>query len=411
MIFDWTYDLVSPPDRLWPFVSDTNRMNRLAGMGPVTYSEERAPGGGRKRIGSGKLAGLAVRWEERPFSWVYGQRFSVERIFESGPLASYRSEVTLAPTAAGTRLTHRLELMPRIGLTGPLIRMEAGKSESRWSKAYRAVDEAVARGGPLPFHVPSAVSPPSAAATAAAMLVAQGQNRGLVETLVGHVVGTGDLEVQHMRPLELADRWEAQRFELLELFLRASRAGLLEARWHHLCPACRGPAASADTLAGLAPNGHCASCDLPFSPQRDVNVELAFRPARTIRQVSEAMYCVGGPGVTPHVVYKGEIAPRTGLELTLPVEPGTYRLRQGGGEIGLVYAGGDLAIAPATIALGPDGPKPYDGPLAGPQLRLRLENHGASSTPVILERTKWLDTLVTPALLDTLPVFAELVPG
>ena len=49
-----------------------------------------------------------------------------------------------------------------------------------------------------------------------------------------------------MRPLALAARWGTDPQETLEVFLRATLAGLLELRWELLCPSCRGAKASAE---------------------------------------------------------------------------------------------------------------------------------------------------------------------
>lgn len=412
--YDWTFDLVSPPERLWPLIADTNRMNRLAGMGVTTYSEIKLPGGGRRRIGQGKMLGMAVRWEEHPFKWVHGERYSVMRSFLSGPLEAYRVTVVLEPHGSGTRLTQRVRIVPRSVLLKPFIKIEANKTARRWEQAYRAIDDALTRGGPHPFFHPAAATRPPAVAEAVRRLVDEHQDADLVAQLVDHVLGTSELEVQHMRPFELADRWRAPRLTVLELFLRAARAGLLAARWHHLCPACRGSTASADTLEALGASGRCASCDNAFDAERDVNVEIAFRPAGQVRAVAETWYCVGGPGVTPHIVFQDDVPAGDVMALALPVEAGAYRVRlaQGRHQVGLMYTGPAFpqAVVGEVVAT-PEGLTGFDTPLAGPVLALRLRNAGTAPVALLVERTAWLDNLVTPALMDTLPAFAALLPG
>ncbi len=411
--YDWTFDLATPPERLWPLIADTNRMNRLAGMGVASYSDLKLPGGGRRRIGQGKMLGMGVRWEEHPFKWVHGERFSVMRTFLSGPLEAYRSTVTLEPRGTGTRLTQRVRIVPRSGLLRPFIKLEANKTAKRWEQAYRAIDDALARGGPHPFFHPASVARPPQVAEAIQRLVDDHQDADLVARLVDHVLGTSELEVQHLRPFELADRWRAPRLTVLELCLRAARAGLLAARWHHLCPACRGSTASAETLELLGASGSCSSCDSAFDAERDVNVEIAFRPASQVRLVTETWYCVGGPGVTPHIVFQDDVPANETMQLALPVEAGAYRVRlaQGRHQVGLMYAG---AAFPQTVVgevvATPDGLTGFDTPLAGPALALSLRNAGATPVTLLVERTAWLDNLVTPALLDTLPAFAALLP-
>jgi len=48
----WEWTLPAPPGRLWPLVSDTDRLNRLAGLPPVKFRFEPLPAGGSRTSAS-----------------------------------------------------------------------------------------------------------------------------------------------------------------------------------------------------------------------------------------------------------------------------------------------------------------------------------------------------------------------
>ena len=63
----WEWRLAATPDALWPYVADTNRLNRDAGIPVVTELPGAAPGTRRLLL---RKYGVPVRWEEEPFEWV-----------------------------------------------------------------------------------------------------------------------------------------------------------------------------------------------------------------------------------------------------------------------------------------------------------------------------------------------------
>jgi len=58
--YRWEFDLKASPQALWPFVADTNRFNRDAGLPDVTR-ESMSGANGRRRLRLSKL-GVGVEW-------------------------------------------------------------------------------------------------------------------------------------------------------------------------------------------------------------------------------------------------------------------------------------------------------------------------------------------------------------
>ncbi len=106
--FVWEWRLGVSPERLWPCVSDTDRVNRLAGLPSVTYRTVPLEGGGSRVNAEIRLPGLIpLRYREHPFEWVEGARrrgFFIAGDFPRGDfrrgVQGNRGEFATAPVLA-----------------------------------------------------------------------------------------------------------------------------------------------------------------------------------------------------------------------------------------------------------------------------------------------------------------------
>lgn len=210
-----------------------------------------------------------------------------------------------------------------------------------------------------------------------------------------------------MRPYLLADRWGVPRRDALELLLRATRLGVLDSRWEILCPLCRGSEQAPASLAGVAGQVHCSSCHIDYTVNFDRLVEVVFRPNDGIRPLEVGEFCVGGPGVTPHIVLQQLLAPGEARRLTVPLEAGHYRFRtleRSGARFLQVEPGGEEA---ATLEVTGEATPPDELRLAlTPALTLR--NETGSEQLCLLERTAWSDGAATAADVTRLQIFRDL---
>ncbi len=118
---DFEWDLQSPPEALWPYVSNTERLNRAVGVPAVQYTSRRDKEGFLHKFGDFRMAGLHIAWEELPFEWIEGQRLGVLRKFSKGPFKWFLSVVeTTRGADGGTHLKHSVRIAPR-GLVGRLV--------------------------------------------------------------------------------------------------------------------------------------------------------------------------------------------------------------------------------------------------------------------------------------------------
>ncbi|MBI4567321.1 MAG: adenylate/guanylate cyclase domain-containing protein, partial [Planctomycetes bacterium] len=214
-----------------------------------------------------------------------------------------------------------------------------------------------------------------------------------------------------MRPHALADDFGAAPRAMLELFLHATRAGLLTLRWNVLCPHCRGAKQSVASLDALSRETVCDTCDIRFDATFDQHVELTFQPSPAVRETWTAEFCVAGPEMTPHVAAQQLLAPGEERVIALSLPPGAYRLRALEAPLSRAVVVEEGGAGAADAPLFPDESWPQ-GPLrlapAPAALALRLVNGAAREHLFIIERTAWVEHAVTAAEATSMQTFRDL---
>ncbi len=416
--YRWKFDLKSSPERLWPFVADTNRFNRDTGVPKVDVEKEqkRRPNARRKLRLS--IYGMPIEWEEQPFEWVKPVRFGIERVYSKGPMARLRARAELDEKPdGGTGLTYEIWATPRnlLGsvviplqmklVTGPRLRaaiddydklaasrVETGAHESDTSSSSFDLARLQALHQKLVESV--------------ADLDQAERKRAIADRLAEYVEHADDFDVSRIRAYKLADDWREPRRLVLEMCLRATRVGLLDFRWDLLCPMCRGPQDSPLSLKDVDSHSHCDTCQIDFKVDFERYVELTFRPNPAVRKVEVQSYCVGSPEMTPHVVAQQLLPAGDKRTLVLPLEPGKYRLRTvelpGSQEV-VVADDGEKA---AGVIVSTDGWGP--SLCVAENVSLELQNTTDAEQLLMLERMAWTDQATTAAEVTALQMFRDL---
>jgi class 3 adenylate cyclase len=417
--FRWTFDLQSSPERLWPFIADTNRFNRDTGVPQVHVEKEQQRRRNARRKLRLSIYGLPVEWEEQPFEWVKPARFGIERIYSKGPMARLRARAELNEKPdSGTGLVYEIWATPR-NLLGSIViplqvRLVTGP---KLRAAIHDYDKLASAGAQAAPHDPDTSLSSfdlsrlqalqrklidSVAATDMAE-----QKREIADRLVEFVEHADDFDVSRIRAYKLADDWREPRRTVLEVCLRAVRVGLLDFQWDLLCPLCRGPQESPLSLQEVNPNSHCEACKIDFTVDFERYVELTFRPNPAVRRVEVTSYCVGSPQLTPHVVAQQLLPAGDKRTLTLPLEDGRYRLRT------LELKGSqDLDVSPegetaAQVVVSNQGWS--NAPLhVTDNFALTIENQTDAEQLLMLERMAWTDQATTAAEVTALQMFRDL---
>jgi class 3 adenylate cyclase len=239
-------------------------------------------------------------------------------------------------------------------------------------------------------------------------LRARGVEPALYERLVDFLVQADDLSAQRMRPFVLAEHWDSPRRAVLEMFLHATRLGLLDMYWELLCPRCRRMVDSKAGLGEVNAASHCNTCNIDFRAQFDHNVEVIFRPNPSVRAVDGSiLYCVGSPQYQPHIVMSQHVSPMREMAEHLHLEAGRYNLRASNvpGMLPLRASPGGPAESILRVT---DFGWPDKEQGIGVEPTLRLVNATETPQAFQLERVAWSDQATTAADVTILQVFRDL---
>ncbi|HEX6730732.1 MAG TPA: DUF5939 domain-containing protein [Pyrinomonadaceae bacterium] len=417
--FRWAFDFRASPEKIWPLVADTNRFNRDTGVPKLDIDATgRQMRNARRRVRF-SIYGMPIEWEEQPFEWVRPVRFGLERIYTKGPMARMRALAELTPAAdGGTKFTYDLWATPRnlIGMiaipvqirliTAPRFRAAFKRYEKfTTAEVVKPDDDA----SPSPAHE---IDLSRLTASKQKLLIGLSDESSaeltrIVDKLAAFIEQEDDFAVARFRPYELADRWEESRQKVLEACLLATRAGLLDLQWDLVCPLCRGPNETNASLKEISTSVHCSTCKIDFTVNFDRSVELTFRPNAAIRRVDVAEFCIGSPERTPHVVAQQLLKAGENRKVTLPLEPGNYRLRalELQGSIALTVSR-DAVNNARAVALEHGWSEQFLN--VGERSELELQNDTQAEQLFILERTAWSDQAATAAEVTALQMFRDL---
>lgn len=416
----FTWDLKSDARDLWPHVSNTDRLNHAAGLPSVEYETRKDPNGGLRKFGSFKLGGVRIVWEEHPFEWIEGVRMGVLREFSSGPFKWFMNSVELQPLPeGGTRLVHTVRIDPRNTFGKIISTIEAGwKGGKALDRIYRRIDAHLQRQS----ETSNITDPFQESPRLSSSIVARIEQRAAAMAQFGvPIVNTGLLtnflktappqSLAKIRSIELAKQFDVDANEFTDTCLVAAKCGLLELQWDILCPTCRAPAKSQSLLTQIGEHTECEACDVEFQSNVGNAIELVFRVHPEVRTAESSVYCIGGPGHSPHVISQLRLAPGEKMNLILPVSNGDYIVRSNR----LTHVQGFKARANSRncnldLRLSQLGASTHAPDVQTGQLSLRITNDLQQQHLVRIERAIERASVVTAAAITATPRFRELFP-
>ena len=266
-----TEHLKSPPAQIWPLVADTERVNRAVGLGAIA-PEPNSDATAARYLVSTVSAGFPLEYEERPFEWVEGRWFSVRRVMRRGVLRSIDHGIRLRPAEdGGTVVTILVAARPKLDLLAPIVRVQSGAVIRRMLAQLRAADAELLEGRPGGHGMPAPVVHAAALERASAELRARldREDQPIAAKLLALLRESPDVEVDRMRPFELARAWQAPQRRVLRAFLHGVVAGLVDLRWDLICPSCHTTSEHVDALDQLASEAQCHLCDISFGVELD----------------------------------------------------------------------------------------------------------------------------------------------
>ena len=402
----------APPEALWPLLADTPTLNRAIGLPPIEYELTPLATGGSRIEAAIRMLGLTLAsWTEHPFLWREPYGYIFLRDFHGGPFVRVSGGVDMYREDDETDLRVFAEIEPRNLLGTAILATGFGQRSTDKVLAQVAIfDRFLAGEGGDPFPSLAPRSQPNDRMTDVAdRLCAAGCPRQILDRLCAHITTARDEDVARMRPFELADRWGEDRRATLGVFLQATVGGLLTMTWDVLCPGCRVGKSEVRALRDLRAEAHCEACNIVFDASFDQLVEVRFSPSPAIRMVELREFCIGGPMNTPHIVAQVPLAPGERQEVRLRVGAGRFRARAAG-----ATATASLDVGPEVdgtvveLTVRPDGLEPGHVRAAPGDLTLTVANDLVTPTRLILENSRWPDTVATAAVVSTIPEFRDL---
>ncbi len=420
MRFEHSWELVSGPSQLWPYVSNTDRVNHAIGLPAVTYTTRQDPIHGTQRFAETKVAGQRIRWQEHPYEWIEGRRLSVLREFTHGPFRWFVNVVELQPAiGGGTRIVQTLIVTPHGWLGKQLARLQLGKkSKANFGRAYQQIDNYIAQSqsGQAdrdPFVGRTDLRPGQQQKLHSRLNQLQERKIDplVIDTLGQFLEYASDFEVARIRPIALAERFKLDPNQVVNACLEGTRLGIFSLLWDIMCPSCRIPADIKETLSAIKDHGYCEACNLNFGIDLAESVELIFRVHPEIREVVTATYCIGGPAWSKHVVAQVRLAAGERFACDLNLSEGAYVVRgpqlpyiinfRVGHNEGLRSVELSLARPPADARI----------QLPGGSQVIHLCNDSAIDQQVRIERTVDRHDALSAARASTMALFRELFPS
>ena len=332
--YQFHWELAATPASIWPFVSDTERLNQAIGLRPADFLTQVDADGNASRIGSFSLAGVKLTWQEHPFEWIEGRRLSVLREFTEGPFKWFINIVELLPLpTGGTRLEHRILVEPRSVLGNAVAALELGvKARRSLARVYHRIDDFVMRklrddGGAFRKAPRLTFARRRRLRQSLQRLARLGIDDQFFRPLEDLLSRGAPQELARIRPLAFARQYDLDPDATLDALMQAAHEGLLVLLWDILCPKCRIPADVKGTLRDIKSHGQCPACNLDFELDFASSVEMVFRASPRVSKVDLGTYCIGGPAHSPHVAAQVRLAALERVELELGLEKGAYRLQ------------------------------------------------------------------------------------
>ncbi len=404
---EWTWRFADlAPAAVWPVLADTNRFNEILGLPSYKLEEIAQPNGTVLRRGTGKVAGIELAWEEKPYEWVLYRSFRQTRVFSRGPFRIFGPTLDITPEGAGCTVVYALRWEPMNWL-GKLTGVRLARNSGRLIETRVLQGVGFLRGEkPMMFDYKPPEPPAGVRERLEAMVrdaEATGYAHGLARRLADRLLNAMEVDLQRLRPKTLAGEFDIAARDAVELCLAGVKGRMLDMKWELLCSNCRGAKMTVPSLDQLPRGAHCPSCNIDYGRDFTRNVELTFAPSPLIRSMGIGSFCLSGPATTPHVVVQQLLAPGERRTVIADLPAGPYRLRtlHPGRTVDIDHGGGPFpglrVVADGVEAL----------PSAKPG-EVTFVNDAGFELAALVETRDWVREALTAHEVTTLQAFREL---
>lgn len=314
---------------LWTLLSDTNHLNEYIGLFPVQFSNYTYDNQVLHRSAEARVLGFVkTAWTEHTFEWIKYSHYVIERTYSTGPVARALWTVSLESISDNrTRLILNSDFLVRNFLGKIVLNLMIIPQLRRifpYSLSYKenrsAEDPRPQKKQAISFNLERLT-------ILLERLRETFSNEQMIHSLVHMITTHNDDEVSHIKPLKWAHERGYAKLETIEMFLLATKAGLLNQQWSLMCPNCRVSKEQTTSLRKLNNSVHCDLCGVDYEVNFDRYVEMRFIINPSIRKTEEKLFCLNGPMNSPHVVAQTRIPPGEKRSMNVKKWPQELRLR------------------------------------------------------------------------------------
>ncbi len=405
----WCFEIEATAEEIWTYVSDTSRVNREAGF----LGRDKKEIDGETEVKT-KMLGLEQIWIEKPWTWIFAKTINSVRIYKKGMAESVHSVFHIEPVKEKNicRVYIYFGWEVKNIFWRFFISVTSSSVKARFASVFGKVGAYLA-GHKGDFSGRALKGKP--------VVLPEGKKRRLEELLValtnktgnadlakklGNFIATGDdFDLESIRALKLAKEWNENPRDVIVTCLHATRIGLINISWNVVCPHCRGPRFTAESLGDIPTESSCGSCNLEFTTAEPDVIEIVFKVNSSVREVSEVMYCAAEPAKKSHIKIHQVIAPGKKFEFVTSFNPGYYRARVANTPHSMVYQIVDGAEDVSANVFEED----LDEQSAiSPSSVLVLKNNSSSPLDFSFEELQWNKFILRPAQIFLIPEFKEL---
>lgn len=401
-----------PPEQLWSFLADTDRLDRAVGIPPISFTPD--PNKKGYNLATTTFKGIRLEYEEFPYEWVEPQYYKILRRFTKGPVEEILTGIKLVPKNGGTEFETFTEIIPRTAfgsfLANTAIKPMATRHLVSLVKKFEEYSKDSVDSTPPILPKKETINGIQLEARLEKLKNSSATSQ-LIDKLKKHLLQSSDLDVVSMRPFEIADRWGEERMDVLFFFLLATKAGVLNLHWTVLCPNCRGTTEEPTSLSKLKAQAHCPTCEITYGTDLAASVEARFSVNPAVRRARHETYCIAGPANLPQIIAQLRVESGQSRKEILNLKPGIIRVRsfQTDG-FHQIQVQPTSTISNLEVEFENNHFHLNTNALQAGTVEVSIKNQSDKEILAIIERETWRENSATAVLVTSLQHFKDLFP-
>ncbi len=395
--FLWSFDLKVKPEQIWPFISDTSRMNRELGLPP--WKEKTVDGELHVEI---TTLGKLQHWIEKVWVWQEPKELQNHRVYITGWMTEQRGAFATVSTPEGCRVDVYFEWgFPSIFTKlffGNVVGVLKPKFERYFKNKENLILSNTAESQPV-------LSPEinTKKSEVEKDLDARSLWNDPMDRLITYFLTEDDMVLDRIQLKKIAQKLDIPLPKLMDMAHTLMVSDYMTLAWDVICPHCRGTASSEPAISKLGNPNYCDACEFEFDIDQEESVEIVFKLSKKIREINKMEYCAAEPAKKKHIKLYQLVPKGQTRKFSLSLQPGRYRIRGGQEKNNLTFdvvsGEGDGQLTwPQSLA---------EGLKTGTELLIDLTNHEGEDLYVAVEESWWHNDRLFPGEVLTQKKFRQ----